>query len=663
MNIMLITKITPNISLQSKPDLKPSRLGFLAQQRQTANALIAMPYYRPSFGSLKIPSVGKVLESRGVRLAKRYLVKADETIHVLIDDAHTLGKEPIFCWDYSDEVKTINPVFAKNHGIDPEYKAKWAGDMLSMEKEGNTYTACPDYSDSSNEIYYAIYYQDTKKWDDNGGKGYVIKARELLKKARSFDKAALNQPLLRIICSGSAKGKIVCCSTLSEFLRNLPKSDEPLVAVVEDFCPRGRKDGFYHIPSKVKGVLLTKTTEGSLGHSAAALRGQVDAAAMLYDDKEIEALQKMEGKFISLDVNNRGLKWHPIKETEIEAPKTVRPAIQIPEIRTTYKLLTSAEYTPGVVGPKAYNSRRLEEMKQKGGLKDVEIPRSFAIPCGVFDKIMAANPEKAAEITKRIDEISKMSDQKEINDALEMLRCEYISGPDYLAFPESVQQEIMDFSKKVGLQNMVKVRSAFNGEDAKGYSAAGLYDSSFSNLDNFEQFLRDVRFVLASKWNYRAYMSRIGHNIAHDAIKPTVLVQDYVYSDYRFTIYTKDPENVGGNKMFIQMYPDTPIDAEPYVIKYDRATQQVEVETIARKGRKITLDEDMNVVDAEPINDPILNNMDKWRVKLKKVCDAALEVEKEFGAPQDIEGGIKFGADGEIDTSQIYFWQTREQII
>ncbi len=31
-----------------------------------------------------------------------------------------------------------------------------------------------------------------------------------------------------------------------------------------------------------------------------------------------------------------------------------------------------------------------------------------------------------------------------------------------------------------------------------------------------------------SKWNNKAYMSRINNNIDHDIIKPTVIIQDYI---------------------------------------------------------------------------------------------------------------------------------------
>lgn len=65
---------------------------------------------------------------------------------------------------------------------------------------------------------------------------------------------------------------------------------------------------------------------------------------------------------------------------------------------------------------------------------------------------------------------------------------------------------------------------------------------------------------------------------------------------------------------------------------------------------KVTFDENEEIIELEPIENDLSNNKEIFE-QLKKVTENALIVEKEFGAPQDIEGGIK-GED-------IYFWQSR----
>lgn len=657
MNIMLITKITPNINSQSKPAFKTSRVGSPTHRQGVASALVTMPYYQTSFGSVKISPVVEAVERKGVKLVKKYQVTPNGAINVVIDKLHTLGEQPVICYSHIDEMKTIQPLHVERHGVESTYQAKWVGSMFPMAKVGDEYKFCPDVLEPD-RFKYAVYYQDTKKWDDNGGEGYLVERSKIVGRAFSWDKKEHGQPLLRIIRRGTAKGKVVLANSLFELLEGVQKTKEPIIAVVKDFVAHGKDDVIGYIPSNVKGVIFTASARSTLCHAATDVRSLVDASAMFYDEKQIEELQKMAGKFISLDVSPCGVKWQSIMESEVGSVNSIRPQIQIPEIKTTDKLLTSAEYESDIVGPKAYNLRRLEEMKQRGQLQEVKIPSSFAIPTGIFDKILDVNPDVAVEIQKRISEIDSNSTLTGKYGLLQELRDKICNE---LTISESIRKEIGSMTKaKLGKSFII--RSAFNGEDVKGYSAAGLYDSTtgYSDVDPSHGIL----FVYASKWNYQAYMSRMGYNIDHGLIKPTVILQENIPADYRFTLYTKSPEDVNGNKVLVQMMPPRGFRSfqDPYFIKYDRDTHEVEVESIARRGRKITLDEDMNVVDAEPINDPILKDLDKWEAKLKKVCEAALEVEKEFGAPQDIEGGIKFTKDGDVDTSQIYFWQAREQV-
>ena len=64
----------------------------------------------------------------------------------------------------------------------------------------------------------------------------------------------------------------------------------------------------------------------------------------------------------------------------------------------------------------------------------------------------------------------------------------------------------------------------------------------------------------------------------------------------------------------------------------------------------VTYDENENMIDITPIEEDLSGN-EKLFEQLRRVVKNALVIEKEFGAPQDIEGGIKDG--------KIYFWQSR----
>lgn len=593
---------------------------------------------------------------------KFYEINTGETAYPVlkIEENPELGYEPVLFHSFRDKETQIPDYDAKDLKIDKNYKAKWIGFIDEMEKTGKYYQRHFMFAEGYDKIYYAIYYKDTGKWNDNNGKGYEINSFDLIRKVIEYDKKEHNQPLIRCIAKGTTKGKVVVNDFLSDFSKNLPDTKEPIIAIVKKFNNNDSKDAGGYLPPNVKGIIFTRESSNVLSHNSSGIRRDVNASAMVYDNELIKNLTEMNGKFIELQVAKNKLNWKPIDKPEIDDLNIQRNKIEIPEIITTDKLLKSSEYKPELVGAKAFNLRRMEEMKEKGKLKDVIIPKSFAIPCGIFEKVLAANPEITEKINNKIQDTSKASSPKELCNSLSDLRDLYSKLDDK---DDRINQELDNFRKECGLrEDMLMVRSSFNGEDAKNYSAAGhyssyLYDKNSIYRYQYKSFLDIVKNVWTSKWNNKAYMSRINNNIDHDIIKPTVIIQDYIDSDYKFTIYTKDIDD--DNKVLIEMHADDSID--PYIIKYDKTSKELEIESLARRNRKITVDENFKIINADPINDPVKNNLNKWMPLLKKVCDSALEVENEFGTPQDIEGGIKLGEGKNIDESQIYFWQTRDQ--
>ena len=112
-------------------------------------------------------------------------------------------------------------------------------------------------------------------------------------------------------------------------------------------------------------------------------------------------------------------------------------------MRRVDKILSLDECEKDTVGNKAYNLKRMKDLIKEGKLQDVIIPNAFVLPYGYLEKvenIIAENPDNKLEDNEILDEIK-------------------------------------DYASRVITQRNVIVRSAFNGEDLEGYSAAGLYDS------------------------------------------------------------------------------------------------------------------------------------------------------------------------------------------
>ena len=219
-------------------------------------------------------------------------------------------------------------------------------------------------------------------------------------------------------------------------------------------------------------------------------------------------------------------------------------------------------------------------------------------------------------------------------------------NPDNLWHDNKILDEIKDYASKIITQRDVMVRSAFNGEDLEGYSAAGLYDSH--PQDTKDLVLYDIYQVMNSKNKPIAVKSREKHNIPDDLIKPSVIIQDRIISDYSFTTYTEAPFDK--NKMLIELFINKNrwCKPDPYQITYNKLTKELKIEKEHSQHEEYLFDENYKLIHKQSIS---LKNINEIRNTLKNLVKNALVLEKEFGKPQDIEGGIKNG--------QLYLWQTR----
>lgn len=442
-----------------------------------------------------------------------------------------------------------------------------------------------------------IKYKDTQNID---GPFYI--PHDLIRKTTIYDKKAHNQPLVHYISKNETNGKLLIIDDNNKN-KKIDNPNQPTIIL----CRKSEDFNYYSYFNKSPaGVIFVDTEMSDLSHEAASLRNATPFAVGLWDEDKIQELKQYENKFIKLTPQDNNLEIKEITESEIKPILKTKKKITLPQMKPIDKLLDSNEYTKDNVGNKAYNLKRLEEMATQGKI-NVTIPKSFAIPFQYIGAMLEENPNSSI----RLDEIKTKVKEN-------------------------------DFGE------IFMVRSAFNGEDLEDYAAQGLYDSTLTR----ERFLYDsIVEVVNSKDSERAKKSRIEHNINPKDIQPTVLIQEMINADYKFTIYTK----YKNNELLIELTPrSNPFREslpEPYIIKYNADKDTLNIESIARRGRYITLDENYNIVDEDKIDDDISENYEKYEPILKEVAKNALAVEKEFGRPQDIEGGIL--------GDKIYFWQTR----
>lgn len=560
-----------------------------------------------------------------------------KSISIETDNKPDLGSEPILISGKSNEM----PMTKTNLGYATDYIPFYKIDTLK----------------------YRIHYKDTNNTDTKNGRDYQINPEKLFKKALIEDKKCHNQPLEIVLSKGKLSGKLIDIDKyntpngfdIERFEKEIGDSQKPVIILSKDifgsmgimalherYCRLNNKE-FENI---FRGFICTDLQTDALGHSGSSIRNTTDMSAILLDEDKIDALKKLDGKYIDASTQSGFLEFNESSKDNIEQVKGTSVKIEIPIMKHVENLIELKDYEVDTVGPKAYKLKLMQDLVDKGKL-DVIIPDSFVVPNGHIEKMYRANKDWNNRQEKEYK--SCVENNKTYYALQEALTCIVQFEKDGISQTEDIERML----KKKGWEDKtLMIRSSFNGEDIPGYSAAGLYESY--SAKGLENIIESIYFVNASKWTEKAYTSRMLNNIPHDDIKASVIVQEKIDNpDYKFTIYTKTP-NTDNNTAYMEMHSkDSVVNImrDPYRIEYDKKTKNLNVLSTERTVSDFKFNENGEMVDSSINNDKLAENKKEMYPLLKKVMENALLLEKEFNAPQDIEGGIKDG--------KIYFWQTR----
>ena len=534
--------------------------------------------------------------------------------------AHSYKIEPKIC-DF--EIRTDNNPYLgeKPYLIYDDYGAKRE---VEMQKENGLYSAKVMVDPLQNDFKYHIKYQDTGKLDLKDGKEYSVDFDNLRMDATTHLRKQHQQPMVHPFKSGSAVGKIFYRPhiTPDEIKNNIK---EPSIVICKLIT-----SGSINNPNVV-GVILLSEDFSSLSHKASLLRYSTKICGAVYDAQVISQLQDLNGQNVEIEIDDNYINF--AKSNKTPTP-LIYPTIQVPELKYSDKILTSSEYTSDLVGAKAVNLRRLERLVNEGKI-DVKIPKSITLTHGYIQNMFDKNEEQ------------RVSYEKHKN----AYPCKEAAYAPYLeAQSRAMMSDLMETLRKNCIDgNWVMVRSAFNGEDLPNYSAAGIYDSQLATNEPADLY-ESIISVAQSKWQQRAISSRQKHSIPEDAIKPSVIIQEQISPDYKFTLYTDYKDN----KMRIELYSDKMWlwgeVQQPNIFTYDKKTSELTYDSIQLGQSPLTYDENFNLKELPPLKYDLSNKPEVFEL-IRKLVDNALVIEKEFGAPQDIEGGF-------VD-NEIYLWQTR----
>lgn len=498
---------------------------------------------------------------------------------------------------------------------------------IEMEQDGSRYSSAIylGYIKPNASIKYHIQYADTGTLDKKDGKDYSIFPYKIQQKALIQTRKQHNQPMIHALNSGKTVGKILFKDRFS-VTDSLDYINEPTIIVTDTFHSILRNPN-------IVGLIFTTFDSGALSHMSTQFRNNTDVCGSVFEPKLIEQLKQYNGKNVEIELSDDNLMVNITNKTGT-AKKF--PQITIPHQKPIDKILQSNEYSTDFVGAKALNLRKLEELAQTNKI-DAIVPKSIALPHAWIQHLFDENIGQQQEYERN----------KKYYQTKEQAHAEYEKH-----FEEKMKF-LIETMKKNGLNTnaeYVIVRSSFNGEDLSNYSAAGLYDSGIAQITPQSLYEKIIE-VAQSKWSEDAIYSRQQQNIPSEEIKPTVIIQDYIKPEYKFTLYT-DFNN--SNKIRIEMYSDEMVDAtevvQPHVFEYDKQTQELTYKSIQMGYPTVEFDENLNILELDEAKYDLISRPYIFTL-LYKLVENAIAIEKEFGHPQDIEGGFL--------TDKIYLWQTR----
>ncbi len=416
---------------------------------------------------------------------------------------------------------------------------------------------------------------------------------------------------------------------------NIPDSlndiTKPTILVVDEEIIFGIEN------PNVVAILGYPETPGGLGHIGTLLKNQLDLFGIFTNMEALHKLEKLNGKTVELELKDGKLFF---EETTKAGVRRKVPEIKVPQLKYCNKVLSSEECTPDVIGGKAANLRKLEVMAEEGKI-DAIIPKFVALPWGYLEKF-------------HIDEIIrayKSGDFTKSQNLFDESQQYYLAG--------GKMAELVNILKEKGIgRNGLMIRSCFNDEDLPNFSNAGVYDSlDMSGYPSYNpsSLKVNIGLVLNSKYKKSGYSIRKYYNIPDEDVQAGVVLQDRVDSKNCFTIYT---DNGDGNLIIdyrtYTSYDDPKYNPVlcPHLYTYNKKTGKLTYQTKqVRVHAGANFDEKCRLMYSDPVEIDLTGD-EELNKRLKKAIDNALAVEKEFGKPQDIEGG--FDKDG-----QLYFWQTR----
>lgn len=199
----------------------------------------------------------------------------------------------------------------------------------------------------------------------------------------------------------------------------------------------------------------------------------------------------------------------------------------------------------------------------------------------------------------------------------------------------------------------VAVRSSATAEDLPGHSFAGQHGTYFAVCA--EDCLQHVKHCWASLWTEHAFEYRQSRGFDHSSVRMAVVIQSLVEADAAGVIFTADPVSGAGESMIIEACYGLGEALVSGKVSPDRFTisrrdMSVVEHAVGTKEFQVRLGDHgtsrQQSVEEERASLPCIDGD-----AAVHLAELALELEKEFNRPLDIEWAVRLG--------KTYFLQAR----
>jgi pyruvate,water dikinase len=279
-----------------------------------------------------------------------------------------------------------------------------------------------------------------------------------------------------------------------------------------------------------------------------------------------------------------------------------------------------------VVGGKGLN---LGELSRIEGL---QVPEGFCITTQAYRNAIANNKD----FIGLLDQLSllKADDRGKISEISEKIR-KVIEETD---IPKDIENEIMSYLSKFGLENSYAVRSSATAEDLPLASFAGQQDT-YLNIKGKVALLKHVSKCWASLFTERAIAYRIQNGYDHKKGYLSVVIQRMVFPEASGIMFTADPVTSNRKVLSIdasyglgEALVSGIVNADIYKVNKDKIVdKKISSKKVAIYGLEKGGTEE-RFIKADQQNKQTLT--DEQIIELAAV---GRKIEMNFGSPQDIE--------------------------